>query len=498
MGRSSHNRRHRPGAGVTSILAAAMIAGIAASGATTGKRTTGNGVPYRTAGVLAASAARHPPSLAVAKGYDVTHGPAASFLRTNYATGDESAPYSVAIGDLNSDGGPDLVSADFLRDAVSVFLNKGDGSFRARRDYPTGRNPISVAIADLNGDSMLDLVTVGRSATMSTLLNRGGGSFEPRRDYPTGLRPQWPESLAVGDLTGDGKPEVVTANAYLSDPRNRNPGTVSVFVNNGDGTFRAKLDRKTGKFPTSVAIRDLNGDGKNDLVTANVDANTASVLINKGDGSFQARHDYPTGPLPRSLAVGDLNGDARPDLVIASTRTFRVSILLNKGDGGFGSPRRYRSAPEPEAIVVGDLNGDGQPDLATANGCRSTVSVMKNRGGGRFEQTVDYKPGTCPPSLTLGDVNRDGKADLVTANFGSDSISVLTNRPGLCTVQPVVRMRLAAAKQAILRANCKVGTIRRAYSQFGAKGSVVAQKPRFGATLPKGGKVDLVVSRSRH
>jgi hypothetical protein len=220
------------------------------------------------------------------------------------------------------------------------------------------------------------------------------------------------------------------------------------------------------------------------------------VFVNRSDGSFEPRHDYRTGYGPRSLAIGDLNNDGDPDLAIASG-SFRVSTLLNRGDGSFRSGRSYGPGSGSASIAIGDLNGDNKPDLATANSDPSAVSVFANRSDGSFAEKLDYRTGKSP-SVAIGDLNNDGRLDIASANFIEDTVSVLLNRPGLCTVQFVVRMSLAAAKRATVRANCRVGTIRRAYSQFGAMGHVVAQRPRFGAVLPKGGKVNLVVSRSRH
>jgi hypothetical protein len=440
-----------------------------------------------------------PASLAAAASLGT--GPAPSFSpATTYPTGRDTLPKSIAIGDLNSDKRPDLVTADWLSSSVSVLLNKGAGRFRKRRHYRTGDLPISVGIGDLNGDGALDLVTANHQPlTISVLLNRGDGSFEPKHDYRTGLRPL---AVAVGDLTGDGKPEVVTANAYLADPRNRNPGTVSVFVNNGNGTFQDKRDYRPGKFPRAVAIRDLNGDGRLDLATANVDANTVSVFINPGEGSFGPRRDFRTGTAPRSLAIGDLNGDRSADLVTASPRTDRISVLLNKGEGQFRSPRSYRAVPPhfgnpPFTVAIGDLDGDRRPELATVSECSFAVTVLANRGDGSFQEGVDHRA-NCSASVAIDDLNADGKNDLATSNGGPpDGVSVFINRPGLCTVQSVIGMGLVAAKRATTRANCRVGTIRRAYSHQGVKDHVIAQRPAFGALLPKGGKVDLVVSKGR-
>ena len=120
---------------------------------------------------------------------------------------------------------------------------------------------------------------------------------------------------------------------------------------------------------------------------------------------------------------------------------------------------------------------------------------LGQQGDGSFGEKLNYRTGVCPESVAIGDLSGDPQNDLVTANSVDNSVSVLTNSPRRCTVQLVVRMRLAAAKRTTIRADCRVGTISRAYSQFGGNGTVVAQKPRFGAVLRKGGKVNLVISR---
>jgi hypothetical protein len=422
-------------------------------------------------------------------------GPAPSFARqVSYRAG--VSPSSVAIADLNGDGKPELVTADYGEPSrASVFLNRGDGRFQAKRDHVTGPQPISLAIGDLNGDGKPDLATANlRGLTVSVLLNRGDGSFEPKRDFRTGTRPL---SVAIGDLTGDGKPEIVTSNAYLAAKQNRNPGTVSVLVNRGDGSFEPKVDHPTGKFPWSVALRDLNGDGKLDLATANLNASTASVFLNRGDGSFETRRDYRTGRGPRSLAVDDLDDDGDPDLATAG-RDYAVSTLVNTGGGSFRRGHSYGQGSDSASIAIGDVTGNGKPDLATANESPGAVSLFANRGRG-FAEKLDYPTGKSP-SVAIGDLNGDGRLDIASANFIADTVSVLLNRPGLCTVQSVLELSLAAAKRALARANCSVGKIRRMRRipwQSVPKGYVTEQRPRFGAVLPGGGKVNLVLSGGR-
>jgi FG-GAP-like repeat len=240
--------------------------------------------------------------------------------KVDYRTGEGPAPGALAIGDLNGDGKPDLATANYVASTVSVFVNKGDGSFRARLDYRTEKSPRSVAIGDLNGDGKQDLATVRFASTVSTLLNRGDGSFEPKRDYRTG---DGPRSLVIGDLNGDGKPDLATANYFDGEA-----GTVSVLLNKGDGSFLARRDYATRSEPLSIARGDLNGDSKPDLATANECGNTFSMLDNRGDGSFEEMFDYRTRSCVESVAIGDLNGDGKGDLVYVDAGG--VSVLTNR------------------------------------------------------------------------------------------------------------------------------------------------------------------------
>jgi len=412
-------------------------------------------------------------------------GSAPSFARARvYPIGAASA--SVATGDLDGDGKADLATANWRADTVSVLLNRTDGRFGRHVDYPTGPDPWSVAMADLNGDRRPDLATTSgdvNGMTVSVLLNRGDGSFAAHVDYKTG---QSPQSVAIGDLNGDGSRDLVTANSEGH--------TLSVLLNRGDGSFAAKVDYE-GVDPWSVAIGDLNGDDKPDLSAANFETNSVSVFLNSRDGTFQAGREYGTGIAPSSMAMGDLNGDGRLDLATANSES--VSVLTNKGDGTFRAQRHFR-AGLLNAIAIGDLNADGKPDLVGTNDIAGLVTVLVNRGDGSFEERLDYRVKDAA-AATIGNLNGDGRADVagVLSSPSPKAIFVLINTPGLCTVQNVKGKTLPVSQRTITRANCRAGKIRRSYSNRVKKGQVISQKPRFGAVLQGGGKVNLVVSRGR-
>ena len=333
--------------------------------------------------------------------------------KTNdFGTGND--PNSVAIGDLNGDGRPDLATANSPGGTISVLLGNADGSFGVKTDYSTGSGAGSVAIGDLNGDGKPDLATANAGYTVSVLLGNGNGSFGVSTECRTGGRPQ---SVAIGDLNGDGKPDLAAATV--------DSGMISVLLGNGDGTFGAHTDFGNGIYPYSVAIGDLNGDRKLDLATAN-HSGTVSVLLGNGDGSFGVKTDFGTGGYPNSVAIGDLNGDGKPDLATANLVSNTVSVLLGNGDGSFRAHTDFETGRDPLSVVIADLNGDGKLDLATANYGSNTVSVLLGDGVGGFGMNPEYGIGSFPVSLVIGDVNADGKPDLAVAHEWS-TVSVLLN-----------------------------------------------------------------------
>ena len=364
-----------------------------------------------------------------------------------------AAPYSVAIGDLDGDGKPDLVVANYNSNTVSVYRNTsnsgsiGTSSFATKVDFTTGLNPISVSLGDLDGDGKLDLAIANNgSSSVSVLHNNciGGnistGSFAAKVDFTTG---SFPVSVAIGDLNGDGKLDLVVANAGSA--------TVSVIRNTstsdsiGTSSFADKVDFTTGSSPFSVVIGDLDGDGKPDLAVANNGSVTVSIIRNTcingniNTGSFAAKVDFATGANPRSVAMGDLDGDGKADLAVVNNSSATVSIYRNTAMSGsistssFAAKVDFITGTGPFSLAMGDLDGDGKPDLAVANANSTTVSVYRNTstagsmGIGSFAPKVDFTTGAYPASVAIGDLDEDGKPDLAIANYFSNSVSVLRN-----------------------------------------------------------------------
>ena len=188
-------------------------------------------------------------------------------------------------------------------------------------------------------------------------LNNGNGTFAPAIDYVVYGTPR---AVVVGDLNGDGTPDLAVAN----------DSNLSVLMNNGNGTFGTPITVGVGPLPTSIAIGDVNGDGSLDLAVSNTGSGTVSVLLNTGNGSFAGAVNYAVGESLLSVALSDFNGDGMPDLAVASYGRCTlggIGVLLNTGNGGFAAAVNFSVGGVPRSIAHGDLNGDGKPDLAVAN-----------------------------------------------------------------------------------------------------------------------------------
>ncbi len=335
-----------------------------------------------------------------------------------------ASPQSVATADLNGDTFPDLVTANYGGNTVSVLLGDGTGAFTAASGSPfaVGVNPISVAIADFNGDGKPDLVTANAdSNSVSVLLGDGAGGFTVASGSPFAVGGE-PQAVAVGDFNADGNPDILAAN--------NSDQTVTVLLGNGTGGFAPARGSPValGSAPQTIAVGDFNGDGKPDFVTAAYN-NKVTILYGSGGGGFAGARPFAVGSFPQFVAAADLNGDGKLDIVTANSGSNSVTVLLANSAGGYtaaaGSPFTVGMIPQSVALV--DINGDGKPDIVAANAGDNTISVLTGNGAGGFAAAAGspFAAGATPFSLAAGDFNGDGRADLAITDVGGGAVTVL-------------------------------------------------------------------------
>ena len=366
-----------------------------------------------------------------------------------------SLPFYTAIGDLDGDGKPDLVVANSGSGTVSVLRNTSDtgsldaASFSSKTDFATASDPRSLVLSDVDGDGRLDIVVACASSYTITVLHNAAtpgsidiASFTGRTDIPTTV---YISAIAAGDLDSDGKPELVAANLYSNG--------LSVLKNtstkgSNTASFAALVNLPAGAYPRSLALSDIDGDGKPDIIVANEHSSSVTVLRNRSvygtlnQGSFEQPVSFDVGPNPPSVAAGDVDGDGKPDLIVANYGSNTVSVLRNTATAGsingtsFAARVDFATGSNPFFAALGDADGDGKPDILVANAnsnintFTNTVSVLRNTAiagsinGTSFAGKADFATGGYPDCIALGDLDGDGVAELAVANAAIGGVSV--------------------------------------------------------------------------
>lgn len=344
-----------------------------------------------------------------------------------FLTGAESRGYSdpaeVAVGDLDGDGKPDVASANLVGSSITILRNtssQGTLSFDARQDISVGiaKEVSTITMADFDGDGKLDIAVGyqvdGKLSVMRNTSTPGSISFEPLVDL---ISANSPMGIIPIDIDGDGRPDIVTSN-YPD-------ATISVYLNKSEaGTiaFNGKADFTivTG---LRVAIADIDGDRKSDLIFADIMQNRIAVVRNtstNGNVSFAPSYDLPY-TYPYDVVTGDIDGDGKPDITTVGPEGNIVSFFRNTSTGTISFDKRIDlpAAGGPTRIRLNDLDGDGKLDIMALGVSESKIILYKNTGrpgSPSFSDRIYFTDSLPTSVLASADMDGDGKNDLIAGN----------------------------------------------------------------------------------
>lgn len=421
------------------------------------------------------------------------------YTEGTYRTG--HVPRWLTRDDFDGDGRIDIAVANEEGNDVAILLNRGDGQFRSAPRFGVGSPPQAFPIdgdaADLDGDGDIDLAIAnwGRSyqvGEVSVLLNRGDGSFAPRVNYPAGVNPR---KAIAGEFTGDGIGDLAVLNERDT--------VISVLPGAGGGAYGAAISLNLKSTPgrlrsvTDMTGADLDGDGRRDLAVVNRNEDALAIFRNGPSGLGTDPVVLPVTARPGLIRHGDMDGNGTIDLVVQRNPVFQgercgIDVFLNDGGAVFGSaiafelsdnritdilvgeftgdghpdvalieedidlsqsvlhllagqgdgtlqPLGSRGLTDPGALAALDLVGSALPDILVSSYPNADVTVLENLGDGQFvERAPSYGLPVSVRRMVAGDFDGDGRTDLAGAGgiFGDSAIAVLFNRGGVTAIAP--------------------------------------------------------------
>ena len=331
-------------------------------------------------------------------------------------------PTAITTVDLNQDSFTDLITTNIASNTISILLGNGDGTFRDQIQLHVCQEPRALAMGDFNEDGHADVaLACSGGDEIALLLGHGNGRFEEGQRYPVH---RTPIALATDDIDRDGHADLVVA---LRNDK------VKVFLGNGTGEFRHGVQYEHGDTPTSVALSDLNADGKLDLVVTNGGpmSNAVSIWLGNGDGSFRDPTDYSTGHRPLGVSLADFNNDHHSDLLVINGEKDCFTIFLGNGNATFRPGKDSGADAGPNFGLARDFNGDRLVDVAIVNLQSNDLSILFGKGDGTFHYPPrNYRTKSGPFALSSFRVTIVGVEEpgLAIADNGSGSVSIFLHK----------------------------------------------------------------------
>lgn len=372
----------------------------------------------------------------------------ADTLDVRGTAGNHTQAYGGVATDFNNDGWLDMTIVNEVTADVRIFLNRADGS-GLYNDFLQPPTPVNTQASpnepsDFNLDGNADLAVVNISTnSISILMGQGDGTLVPQQELPVGAQPR---GIAVLDVDADGDPDIVNTNSSA----NSGNGNLSILLNNGSGFFGLPTYFEgNGITEWALGAADMNEDGLLDLVIGTHAASNPQVIIwrGNGDGTFTFASAQSAGGRVWMMNISDVNGDGHDDVATANSNNSSGSILLGDGQGNLAAPVTTPTDPFTLATDLGDIDGDGDLDWATSS-YSGDWNLFLNDGDGHFTHFRAFPPTDAASCALMADMDNNGTLDLALIDEVADEVQLMHN--GLEMNSPTIAIAPTAVTATLL------------------------------------------------
>ncbi|MBX3358789.1 MAG: VCBS repeat-containing protein [Phycisphaeraceae bacterium] len=329
---------------------------------------------------------------------------------------------AVATADFDGDGKVDIASLN-SDGTVKMHRGLGGGSFAAATALgavplwdPTRETPSVLLAGDVNGDGRVDLAVAGFSVPIHLILNQGNGVFG--QAINTCFIGSFPPKVMLRDVNKDGRQDILL----------NSPGTLMISSASG---FASQFVFLNGVNQNSaMAVGDFDGDGLTDLAVTKGEAPFGIRILHRNPGttvSFTEAAFIPSQEFISDLGAADINGDAKPDLVTIKGAQNRAEVLVGLGANAFAAPVSHATGVQPRSVVLADINSDGMVDVLADTATSSAVSVLLGMGQATFAANAMF--GSSPSTPAVADLNGDGVNDMAFASSGGVTVLINASAP---------------------------------------------------------------------